>query len=79
MANIIVENVPENIIKLYWTNVIYDNIDSSFIPKKRKINRLKWLSKEEIDKDFYDEKNETYWPFIWEENITFLKSLVKWK
>jgi hypothetical protein len=41
MATIIIENVPESIVKLYGTKIIYDNIKSSFIPKKREFNRLK--------------------------------------
>jgi len=77
MATIIIENVPENIVKIYGTKVSYDNIKSSFIPKKREFNRLKWLSKDEIEKKFYNEKDESYWHFVWEEAITFLNSRIK--
>ena len=77
MATLIIENVPESIIKLYWTKITYDKIKTSFLSKKGVLNRLEWLSKKEIKKNFYDEKNESYWPFVWEENATFLKSLMK--
>ena len=73
MATITIENVPESVVKTFGTNINYNNITSSFIPKKRQINRLKWLSKEEIEEKFYDKKDDTYWPFVWvEESISFL-------
>ena len=76
MATITIENVPENIVKLYGTNINYEKITNSFLPKKRIINRLKWLSKEEIENKFYNKEDDSYWPFVWEENSTFLKSLM---
>ncbi|MDD4151809.1 MAG: hypothetical protein PHR68_04305 [Candidatus Gracilibacteria bacterium] len=73
MATITIENVPESIVKTFGTKINYDKITSSFIPKKREFNRLKGLSKEEIEKRFYNESDETYGPFIGvEESISFL-------
>ena len=77
MTTIIIKNVPENIVKIYWTNISYEKIKNDFLPKKLNTNRLKWLSNEEIEKKFYNKEDESYWPFIWEENSTFLKSLMK--
>lgn len=73
MATIIIENVPESIVNIYWTKTNYENISSTFLPKKRKENRLKWLSKEEIEKKFYNKDDDTYGPFVrLEEAISFL-------
>ncbi len=73
MATITIENVPDNIVKAFWTNVNYKKITESFLPKKRFVNRLKWLSVSEIETKFYDKEKDTYWPFMNElEFITFL-------
>lgn len=73
MATITIENVPDNIVKAFWTNVNYKKITESFLPKKRIINRLKGLSLSEIEEQFYDKKDDTYWPFVNEQEfITFL-------
>lgn len=78
MATITIEDVPENVIKSFGKNVSYKCINLSFLPKKRKqVNRLIWLSKEEIEKKFYNKKEQIFWPFEWEENSTFLKSFMK--
>jgi hypothetical protein len=73
MATITIENVPESIVKTYGEHLSYERLTSSFIPKKRRVDRLKGLSKEEVEKHFYDGKNETYWPFKDGEAITFLE------
>ncbi len=41
MATIIIEDVPESIVKLYGTKIVYENMKSSFLPRKRQTNRLK--------------------------------------
>lgn len=72
MATIIVENVPDSIAKDFWTKLFFSDFES-FKPKKRFINRLEWLSKEQIETKFYNKEKEVYWHFLnFDEAITFL-------
>ena len=63
MSSIILENVPENIEKEYWKKIDYEN----FI-KYLNLSRIK-----ELEKKYYNKKDDNYGPFIWaKEAINFL-------
>ena len=62
MSTIIIENAPKNYTM---------NYSDCIIIKKSKLTD--WLK--QIIESNYDSKNETYWPFEWEEAINFLKLL----
>lgn len=75
MATITIENVPESEIIKYWDKINYSDIKISILSKKDK-NRLEWLWAKEIEEKFYNKEDDSYGPFVWEENKTFLKSLM---
>jgi len=49
------------------------------IEKISQINRLKWMNIQEIEKNFYNLKTETYWPFQWDENSSFFNAIINEK
>lgn len=65
MTTITLEKVPQSITKKYGTNIDYKSYNKYIL--KEKIAGLK--------NAFYDPKNNSYWPFEWEQAINFLKVL----
>ncbi len=65
MTTITVEKVPQSIIKKYGTNIDYKTYNKYIL--KDKITALK--------NAFYNPKKDSYWPFEWEQAISFLKLL----
>ena len=65
MTTITVEKVPQSIVKKYWTNIDYKAYNKYIL--KDKMTAIKNV--------FYDPKNDSYWPFEWEQAISFLKLL----
>ena len=62
MATIIIEDVPDKVVESYWTKISYNNIKTSFLPKK-KINVQKKDYTVELNKLVIDPENVSYWPF----------------
>lgn len=65
MNTITVEKVPQNVVKRYWTSIDYKIYNKYILKEKIKA----------IKNAFYDSKNDSYWPFEWEQAIKFLKVL----
>ena len=70
MVTITIENVPEDIVKLYWIKFTYSN--KIFNPEKKDIGDMTLL--EYINSDEY--KNET--PKLYDNVEDFLSDLKKW-
>lgn len=66
MGKIVIDNVPDHVIKVYWENMLYDDMDRAFLPKKRQRITENWFT-EEFEKECLlaenDPNNTTYGPF----------------
>jgi hypothetical protein len=81
MNSIIIDNVPQKIMKKLWEKSSYRKFKSLIVPKKSKIT-INWFTEEfekEIIKFQNDSNNLIYWPFEWDDAIDFLSKIIKWK
>ena len=78
MATIIVNDVPENVVKFFWNNISYNNITYSFLPNKIEKQNKDFVVKSNIEiieklEDLI--KLEKEWKLNWN---TLEESYKKW-